>query len=134
MNQAEFGLGLAKLNLFKIKTVPKRPKSIGLNFKFDWIALLSLKLRIIDLVSKVEVLIFYFCLSKFISFWKWSFCLCLWLSECLDRGKRLAFTLLAFYVWVSCTVYKTHKPFFLAKFLLKVGHMILFTYLKIILL
>ena len=35
MNQAEFGLGLAKLNLFKIKTVPKRPKSIGLNFKFD---------------------------------------------------------------------------------------------------
>ena len=36
--------------------------------------------------------------------------------------------------WVPCTVHGTHKPHFLAIFLLKMGPTILFTHLKIILL
>ena len=36
--------------------------------------------------------------------------------------------------WVPCTVHKTHKPHFLAIFLLKIGPTVLFTHLKIILL
>ena len=36
--------------------------------------------------------------------------------------------------WVPFTVYKTHKLHFLAIFSLKIGPIILFTYLKIILL
>ena len=36
--------------------------------------------------------------------------------------------------WVSCTVYMTYKHLFSTKFLLKIGPMVLFTHLNIILL
>ena len=36
--------------------------------------------------------------------------------------------------WVPCTIYRTHKHFFLTKFLLKMGPTVLFTHLKNILL
>ena len=36
--------------------------------------------------------------------------------------------------WVLCTVYETHKSHFSATFLLKIGLIVLFTHLKIILL
>ena len=39
-----------------------------------------------------------------------------------------------FCVWVLCTIHKTYKPLFLAKFSLKMGPTTLFTHLKIILL
>ena len=34
--------------------------------------------------------------------------------------------------WVSCTIYRTLKPFFSTKLSLKMGHTVLFIYLKII--
>ena len=58
-------------------------------------------------------------------------------SVCLDSASAYTFFFfLPFFAhqWVSCTVHKTHTPYFLVIFSLKIGLTVLFTHLKIILL
>ena len=59
-------------------------------------------------------------------------------SVCLDSASvyTFFFFFLPFFAhqWVSCTIHKTHTPYFLVIFSLKISLTVLFIHLKIILL
>ena len=69
---------------------------------------------------------FYICIFFFLSGDFLLFC------QCTIHTSKISVTVHT--SWVSCTVHETYKPYFSAIFSLKMGLMVLFTHLKIILL